>query len=138
VDLTRLKRQDGLVREAVKYFALFVVILVMILDAIAVLQVQLSVRDNAKVAAGEALSQYANGASRGQAEDAAQSYVEAKGGRYLSAHWSGGPARDDTVVTVTAERDSSTYLYRYFTYLPWGLGERVDNLLNPTATADNQ
>jgi hypothetical protein len=44
----------------------------------------------------------------------------------------------DAVVTVVVERGTDTYVYHYLTKLPWGLGERVDNLLNPTATGTSQ
>lgn len=127
-----------MIRDVIKYFALFVVILVMILDAIAVLQVQLTVRDNASVAADKALAAYIDNASWAASVQVAESYVEEKGSRFVGASQSGASRRPEEVVTVTAERKSKTYVYHYFTKLPWGLGERVDNLLNPTATGDSR
>jgi hypothetical protein len=136
--LERLKRQDGFVRETVKYFALFVVILIMILDAIAVVQVQMTVRSNASDAAKEAAAKYADGATWAHTHQIAETFVKAKDSRFVDATKSEGSRPEDTVITVIAERSSHTYLYHYFTNLPWGIGERIDNLLNPTAIEDSR
>jgi hypothetical protein len=137
VQPSRLRRQDGFVRETIKYFAIFVVFLVMILDAVAVLQVQLSVRDNAKSAAQEAQQQFVSGGSTKQAQMAAKSYLDSKDARYISATVTPGVNGGDPVVTVVAERSAHTYVYHYFEKLPWGLGKRVTNLLNPTAVENS-
>lgn len=134
MQLSTFRKQDGFVRETIKYFALIVVIMVMVLDTIAVAQVQLTVRDNATVAASDAHDQYVQGSTWPQSQQVAASYVEAKGSRFISASMSGAADRQSTVISVTAERGAHTYVYHYFTKLPWGLGDRVDNLLNPTAT----
>ena len=36
---------------------------------------------------------------------------------------------------MTAERSADTIVYKYLTHLPW-VGDRVDNLLNPTAVGE--
>lgn len=134
MQLNRFRRQDGFVRETIKYFAIFVVFLVMVLDAIAVIQGQIAVRDNASVAATEAQQAYVGGQTTQQAQDLARTYVIAKGSKFVNATFSDTATREDTVVTVMAERQTHTYLYHYLSHLPWGIGHRVDNLLNPTAS----
>ena len=138
MQLNRFRRQDGVVREAIKYFAIVVIFMVVILDAIAVIQAQIAVRNTASGAAGQARTSYVEGEDAAQAKEVASSYVEAKESRFISATLSETANRADVVVTVTAQRTTDTYVFHYLTKLPWGLGERVDDLLNPTATGSSE
>jgi hypothetical protein len=121
----------------IKYAAIVVIFMVMVLDAIAVIQAQIAVRDNATVAANDAKDAYVNLQSMRQATNVASSYIEAKGGTFIGAHFSQAANRESTAVTVTAERQAHTYVYHYLEHLPWGLGKRVENLLNPTASGSS-
>lgn len=131
----RLRRQDGMIRDVVKYLALFVVVLVLILDAVAVIQAQVSVREQASDAADIARSTYVETGSERAAKTAAESYLLSHDSRFLSATLSTQGGRDNTVASVTAERSADTFVYRYLVRLPL-VGERVDNALNPTAVGE--
>ena len=138
MQFNRFRRQDGMAREAIKYFAIVVIFMVMILDTVAVIQTQVAVRNTATDAAVQAKAAYSEGQNVAQAKDVASAYVEAKGSRFISATVPATANKDTVVVTVIAERDTHTYVYHYLTKLPWGLGERVDNLLSPTATRTSE
>ena len=136
--LNRFRRQDGMVREAIKYLAIVVIFMVLVLDTIAVVQTQIVVRNTASDAAEQAKAAYTEGQNAAQAKNVASTYVEAKGSRFISATLPVTANKADAVVTVVVERGTDTYAYHYLTKLPWGLGERVDDLLNPTATGTSQ
>jgi Flp pilus assembly protein TadG len=131
----RLRRQDGVVRDVLKYLVLFVVVLVLILDAVAVIQVQLSVRQQTTDAADSARSVYVETGSTRLAKQAAEDYLGRHDSTYISSTVNTAGTRDQAVVTVTGERSADTIVYKYLTHLPW-LGERVENLLNPTAVGE--
>jgi hypothetical protein len=121
-----------MIRDVVKYLALFVVFLVLILDAVAVIQTQVSVREQASDAADVARSTYVETGSEKAAKTAAESYLLSHDSRFLSATIDTRGGRDSTVASVTAERSAKTFVYKYLVNLPL-VGERVDNALNPTA-----
>jgi hypothetical protein len=131
----RLKRQDGAVRDAVKYLALTVVIVVIVLDAVAVVQTQLSVRQKATDAAKAARSEYVETGSEKAARAAARSYLESRDAVLIAATFDSSGDRDKAVVAVTAEDSAETLVYKYLTRLPWA-GERVENLLEPTVVGE--
>jgi hypothetical protein len=131
----RLRRQDGIARDVVKYLAVFVVILVMILDLVAVVQVQLTVREQATTAAEKGLEAYVDAGTRRSAEEAARDYLVGHDSEYISMTLTPARSRNEASVKVIAERSAKTYVYRYLTHLPY-VGDRVDNLLNPTATGE--
>jgi hypothetical protein len=133
----RLRRQDGAVRDVVKYLILFAVVLVIILDGVAVIQVQLSVRQHTSDAADSARSVYVETGSTGKAKEAAKDYLESRDSVFISASVNTAGTRDQAVVTVTGERSADTIVYKYLTHVPW-VGERVENLLNPTAVGETE
>jgi hypothetical protein len=133
----RLRRQDGAVRDVLKYLVLFVVVLVILLDAVAVVQVQLSVRQQTTDAADAARSVYVETGSTVQAKEAARDHLESRDTTFISATVNTAGTRDQAVVTVTGERSADTIVYKYMTHLPW-VGERVENLLSPTAVGETE
>ena len=134
MDLGRLRGEDGFIRDAVKYVGLFVVILVLILDTIAVIQAQTAVRTTADRAAREALTSYVETGNKTAAGEVAKNYVESRDAVYLSATIDSGRSRNDAAATVSAQRKAKTYVFHYFSHMPWGLGEKVENMLAPAVT----
>jgi hypothetical protein len=131
----RLRRQDGAVRDVIKYLALAVVIVVIVLDAVAVVQTQLSIRQKATDAAKAARSEYVETGSEKAATAAARSYLETRDATFIAATIDASGDVDKTVVVVTAEDGAETFVYKYLTRLPWA-GERVENLLEPTVVGE--
>lgn len=131
----RLKRQDGAARDVIKYLALGIVIVIIVLDGVAVVQTQLSVRQKATEAAESARTEFVQTGSEKTAAAAAKDYLVDHDATFISITMDTEGGRDKTVVAVTAEDSADTFLYRHLTGLPW-VGERVENLLEPTVVGE--
>ena len=131
-----LGRQDGLIRESIKWFAIVVVLAVLVLDAVSTLQGQLAVHQNATDAANDALTRYIqSGGNSGLSMDSASALLKERGAVYVTGHIvPSASGAERAVAYITAKRSTHTYVFHYLTHAPWGIGNWFDKLLDPTAT----
>lgn len=130
----RLREQDGLIREAIKIFAVMAVIAVALLDTFSVFNAHRSATGDANNAAKEALNTWV--ATQGNVESAkasADSFLRARDD-WMVKFWTVSPPTSQTPdFYVTARRDVSTYVLKYGTHLPW-IGDNIKGLLVQTGT----
>jgi hypothetical protein len=130
----RLREQDGLIREAIKLFAVIAVIAVAMLDTFSVFNAHQAARGDANNAASEALTTWV--ATQGNlvaAKSSADSFLRARDD-WMVNFWTVAPPTAQTPdFYVTARRDVSTYVLKYGTHLPW-IGNSIKGLLVQTGT----
>ncbi len=128
---TRLRRQDGLIREAIWLFVIIAIIAVVVLDGLALFHANQSVRDAAATAANEARNAYTQSPTLASAKLAAQNYLASNGDTFVKM--TTGQAPDGTITfTVTARTHADTYAFKYLRYV--GLKKWVQQTSNPTVT----
>ena len=124
-----------MIRQAVIWLIVVVVVGVVALDAIAVFQGRRTVMQNAKDAATGALSSYVDsGGDTALARSEAVRQLEENGSYAIGAvrvQPTGGD--QGAVITVTAGRHVDTYLLHYFKSFGW-----AKKLLDPTSTQDSE
>ena len=128
---TRLRRQDGLIREAIWLFVIIAIIAVVVLDGLALFRANQSVRDAAATAANEARNAYTQSPTLASAKLAAQNYLASNGDTFVKM--TASQATDGTITfTVTARTHADTYAFKYLRYV--GLKKWVQQTSNPTVT----
>ncbi len=138
--ISRWRRQDGFLRGVVFYAAVFVIVGVLVLDAVAVVHASMGVRQNASDAADQALSTFVQTESPAMAMQSASTFLKIHSAVLLKAHSTlqqstQGPSQ--ATVTITATTQPHTYVFHYFEKLPWGIGSWFHRLLNPKSTQTN-
>ena len=133
----RLRRQDGLIREALYVFLVIALVMAVLLDGVALFTVQQDARDDAEDAGTEATQEYAQTSSADQARAAAARHVAANDADLVS--FTVAPATHTAPVsfTVTVQHHAETYLFKYLTYVP-GLHDWVKGIENPTITRSTE
>ena len=127
----RLRRQDGLIREAIWLFVIIAVIAVVVLDGLALFHANQSVRDAATTAANEARAAYSQSPTLASAKLAAQQYLARTGDTFVGMTTS--QAADGTITfSVTARAHADTYAFKYLRYV--GLKKWVQQTSNPSVT----
>ena len=127
----RLRRQDGLIREAIWLFVIIAVIAVVLLDGLALFHANQSVRDAATAAADEARNAYSQSPTLASAKAAAQDYLAKNGDTFVAMTTS--QAADGTITfRVTAKTHADTYAFKYLRYV--GLKKWVEKTSNPSVT----
>ena len=127
----RLRRQDGLIREAIWLFLIIAIIAVVLLDGLALFHANQSVRDAATAAANEARNAYSQSPTLASAKVAAQDYLASNGDTFVKMTTS--QAADGTLTfTVTAKTHADTYAFKYLRYV--GLKKWVQHTSNPSVT----
>jgi len=135
VNHARLRRQDGLIREAIWLFAIIAIIAVVMLDGFALFHANQSVRDAAAAAANEARNAYSQSPTLATARLAAQDYLASNGDTLVKMTTS--QAADGTITfTVTAKTHADTYAFKYLRYV--GLKKWVQQTSNPTVTRSSE
>ena len=127
----RLRRQDGLIREAIWLCAIVAIVAVVMLDGFALFHANQSVRDSAAAAANEARNAYSQSPTLSSAKVAAQDYLAKNGDTFVAMTTS--QAADGTLrFTVTAKTHADTYAFKYLRYV--GLKKWVQQTSNPSVT----
>ncbi len=127
----RLRRQDGLIREALWLFLIIAIVAVVLLDGLALFHANQSVRDAATAAADEARNAYSQTPTLETAQVAAQNYLAKNGDTFVKMTTS--RALDGTLTfTVTAKAHADTYAFKYLRYV--GLKKWVQQMSDPSVT----
>jgi hypothetical protein len=137
VGLTGWRREDGLIREPLKYLAIVIIVALLVLDGIAVLTANLGVRQNASDAAQQALTAYIQTNSAPEAMQSAATFLSTHDAKLVVATSSLKPSAQGSsaaVVTITATRKAHTRLFHLLEAAPWGVGSWIRGLLNPSST----
>lgn len=128
---SRLRGQDGFIREVIWIAVILAVIAVVILDGMAIFGAYQSA-DDASSAADEARTEYAQSLNVEAAKQAAEEYL-AKSDIELvdfkAARTESGTVR----FTVTAKATADTYAFRYLAVIP-PLEDWVERTTHPTRT----
>lgn len=134
---SRWQRQDGLIRESIKFAAVIVIVGVLVLDAVSVINASLGVRQNASDAADQALVTFIQTSNPAMAMQSASTFLKIHDSVMLAAKSNLRPSIQgpgQATVTITAAKKPHTYVYHYFQRLGWGIGPWFHKLLNPSAT----
>jgi len=131
VRYARLRRQDGLIREAIWLFVIIAIIAVVALDAFALFHANQSVRDSATAAANEARNAYSQTPTLAAATLAAQNYLKKTDITFVALKGTRGTDGSITF-TVTAKTHADTYAFKYLRYV--GLKKWVQQTSNPIVT----
>jgi hypothetical protein len=134
---SRWQRQDGFIRELIRFAAVIVILGVLVLDTFSVINTSLAVRQNATDAAKLALSTYVSTGRPGMALTAASGLLKLHDATLVMARSKLTPAtqaQGQTVVTITASKQPHTYVFHYFQKLPWGIGRWFHKILNPISS----
>jgi Flp pilus assembly protein TadG len=127
----RLRRQDGLIREAIWLFVIIAIVAVVVLDGLALFHTNQSVRSAATAAANEARNAYSQTPTLATARLAAQNYLNKAGVTFVAL--TSARAADGTVTfTVTAKSHADTYAFQYLRYV--GLKKWVQQVSDPSVT----
>jgi glutathione S-transferase len=127
----RLHRQDGFIREILWLVLALAIFAIVVLDGLALFTAHQSVKEDAKTAAAEAQTEYAQTLDLGSAKLAAQQYL-IKSNLTLVAFSSTTGLDGATVITVKAKAHADTYGFKLLRYV--GLKKWVDQTANPTGT----
>jgi hypothetical protein len=128
---TRLRGQDGFIRDVIWIVVILAVIAVVILDGMAIFRAYQSA-DDATSAAVEARTEYAQSLNVGAAKQAAEEFLTksdlAMVG-FKAAQTESGTVR----FTVRAKATADTYAFRYLAAIP-SLEDWVERTTHPTRT----
>jgi hypothetical protein len=133
VQLARLRRQDGFIRGLVIWGAIIFVVAVVVLDLVTTIESHYGVKQAATDAANAALSDYVLSSSALEAQQRAKAELQDRG-MYMTYFRITPNTSTGTVATVSDTEEVPTYLFRYLTGVPWGIGPWLHDQLNPTAT----
>jgi Flp pilus assembly protein TadG len=131
VRYARLRREDGLIREALWLFIAIAVVAVVLLDGMALFHANQSVRDAATAAANEARTAYSQSPDLLAAKLAAEAYLAKTGDTFVAMKTSRG-LDGNLEFTVTAKAHTDTYAFKYLRYV--GLKKWVEKTSSPSAS----
>jgi hypothetical protein len=131
----RIRRQDGLIREALVVFLVFAIIALIMLDVLAVVSTRRALKQDPGAAARAAADGFALSGSEYAASQEAEKYVANHGAR-MTAFKMTPNVDTGTTFSVTATKEAPTRVFKYLGYLPW-IGNWVKRQLNPQVTNDN-
>jgi ABC-type enterochelin transport system substrate-binding protein len=126
-----LHRQDGFVREVLWLAFIVAVVALVLLDVMALVNANQSVRESAAAATLAASSTYAETQNVPSAKQAAKASL-AQNGKELIGLDTSRSLDGALVFNVTAQGHADTYAFKYLGYV--GLKSWVDRMTNPTAT----
>ena len=127
----RLRRQDGFIREILWLALGLGIFAILVLDGIALVTSHQSVQADARTAATQAQTVYAQTLDLAAAKLAAQEYL-IKANEKLVAFSSTTGLDGTTVITVKAKAHADTRAFKLLRYV--GLKKWVDHTVNPTGT----
>ncbi len=130
--MTRLRSQDGLIREGLYVFLAIAIFAVAMLDGMSIVNANRSVGNDAASAAAAARTAYADTQEVTAAKAAAAQYLSATDG--TMSDFSSVTQTDGTVAfTVSVREHADTYVFKYLAYIP-GLKKWTHNMTDPKAT----
>jgi len=128
---SRLRSQDGFIRDVIWIVVILAVIAVVVLDGMAIFRAYQSA-DDATSAADEAHTEYAQSQNADAAKRAAQQYLD-KSGIEMVGYKAVRTADGTVKFTVTAKATADTYAFRYLAAIP-PLKDWVERTTHPTRT----
>jgi Flp pilus assembly protein TadG len=128
---SRLRGQDGFIRDVIWIAVILLVIAVVILDGMAIFRAYQSA-DDATSAAEEALTEYAQTSDVTAAKLAAEQYL-AKSDIEMTSFKAVQTASGTVKFTVTATASADTYVFTYLGKIP-PLSDWVERTTHPTRT----
>jgi Flp pilus assembly protein TadG len=128
---TRLRGQDGFIRDVIWIAVILLVIAVVILDGMAIFRAYQSA-DDATSAAEEARTEYAQTTDLTAAKLAAEQYL-AKSDIEMTSFKAVQTANGTVKFTVTATASADTYVFSYLGKIP-PLEDWVERTTHPTRT----
>jgi Tfp pilus assembly protein PilE len=129
---SRLRSQDGFIREILWVALVIAIIAVIVLDGIAIFSAYQSVDDDSTMAAEEALTEYAQTQNVNAAELAAQQYIT-KSDLELVKFSAQKNTEGVVVFTVTAKGSADTFAFEVLKVIP-PLEDWVQRTTHPTGT----
>lgn len=132
VSTTRLRRQDGFIREVLWLCLVLAIIAIVLLDGMAIFGGHQSAKDDADQASQEARTAYAQSQDVDQARTAADQYL-LKSGDELAGFEVTKNLAGDIAFEVTAKTEVKTYGFKYLAYIP-PLKKWVRHVEHPRAT----
>ena len=133
---SRLRRQDGFIREIIWVAVAIAIVAVVLLDGMSIFTAHQSVRDDSATAAREARTEYAQSLSVPAAKLAAQQYL-AKSDLTLVSFSAVQNAEGGVVFSVKATAEAKTYAFRFLKVIP-GLKKWEEKMTHPSATSTAQ
>lgn len=127
--------QSGTLRGVLVFLVIVVVIAAAGFDIVSLLTSRGRLSEEIQNAAQTAATKYVATQNDSEAQQAAQQYLTSRGAtmhQFLPSHANGGAD-----YTITASAQAHTYVLKYLTHLPWGIGDWVKRQITITATADN-
>jgi hypothetical protein len=133
---SRLRSQDGFIREVVWIVVILAVIAVVILDGMAIFNAYQSTGNSSSDAAKAALTEYAQSQNPSAAKLAAGEHLTKKGLEMVGFKVSQTPA-GTTKVTVTAKDHADTYAFHFLGAIP-PLKDWVERTTNPVRSGSEE
>ena len=133
---SRLRRQDGFIREILWVALVIAIIAVVILDGMSIFTSHQSVRNDSATAAKEARTEYAQTVNVPAAKLAAQQYLT-RSDLQLVSFSALQNAEGNVVFTVKAQAAAKTYVFRFLKVVP-GLKKWEEKMTHPSATSTAQ
>jgi glutathione S-transferase len=133
---SRLRGQDGFIREILWVAVVIAIVAVVVLDGMAIFRAYQSVSDDSTTAAAEARTEYAQTLSAPAAKLAAQQYLT-KSDLELVEFSAAKTTEGNVEFTVTAQASADTYAFRLLGAIP-PLKDWVERTTHPTGTGASQ
>jgi Flp pilus assembly protein TadG len=133
---SRLRGQDGFIREVVWIVVILAVIAVVILDGMAIFNAYQTAGNTSDDAAQAALTEYAQTQNASAAKLAAEEQLSKNGLTMVGFKFSQTP-EGTTKVTVTARDHADTYAFHFLGAIP-PLKDWVERTTNPVRSASDE
>jgi Flp pilus assembly protein TadG len=133
---SRLRGQDGFIREVLWVALTLAIIAVVILDGMAIFRAYQSVSDDSTRAAEEASNEYAVTTNAAAARQAAEKYLD-KSDLELVAYSATRNAEGNIEFSVTAKATADTYGFKLLAVIP-PFKDWVEDTTHPTSTGTSQ
>jgi Flp pilus assembly protein TadG len=129
---SRLRSQDGFIREVVWIVVVLAVIAVVVLDAMAIFNAHQSVSNTSSDAAQAALTEYAQSQNAAAAKLAAEEQLAKNGLTMVSFKINQNP-EGNTKIVVTSKDHADTYAFRFLGKIP-PFKDWVQSVTNPVGS----
>ena len=133
---SRLRSQDGFIREVVWIVVILAIIAVVILDGMAIFNAYQTAGNTSDDAAQAALTEYAQSQNASAAKLAAEEQLGKAGLQMVGFKFSQTP-EGTTKVTVTAKDHADTYAFHFLGAIP-PLKDWVERTTNPVRSASDE
>jgi hypothetical protein len=131
----RLRRQDGFIREILWLALILAIFAIVVLDGLALFNANQAVKTDAKTAATQAQTEYAQSLNLAAAKLTAQQYLLGLNEKLVA--FSSTTGLDGvTVITVKVKAHADTRAFGLLRYV--GLKKWVNQMTNPTGTGTSE